>query len=62
MYKEDVIEYFGTATKVEKALGFSSTGSVSQWKKVIPKLRAMELATITNGKLKYDPSLYGKAA
>jgi len=38
----------------------SSTGSVSQWKEIIPEKQAMRLERITGGKLVYDESLYEK--
>ncbi|ERT10271.1 Cro/CI family transcriptional regulator, partial [Photorhabdus temperata] len=35
---------------------------VSQWKNIIPERAALKLNKITNGKLKYKPALYNKAA
>lgn len=61
MYKRDVIAHFHKANEVCKALGLTS-GSVSQWGKVIPEKQALRLDRITAGKLKYDPALYVKAA
>lgn len=57
MLKEEVIKHFGKAKSVCEVLNLSS-GSVSQWGKVIPETQAFRLERLTNGALKYDPSLY----
>ncbi|KAF6589075.1 transcriptional regulator Cro [Cronobacter sp. EKM101R] len=57
MYKEDAIKFFGSKSKLAAAANVSRP-SVTRWGKVIPKLRAMELAALTNGALPYDPGLY----
>ena len=55
-----VLEYFKSKEAIREALGLSSTGSVSQWKEIIPEKQAMRLERITGGKLVYDESLYEK--
>lgn len=57
MFKEDAIRFFGGKSKLATAAGVSRP-SVTKWGAVIPKLRAMELAELTGGKLSYDPALY----
>jgi len=59
MNKKDVIKHFGRAKEVCAALGLSS-GSVSQWGAIIPEKQALRIEKLTNGDLKYDPSLYAK--
>jgi DNA-binding transcriptional regulator YdaS (Cro superfamily) len=61
MLKKDVIQHFGKGKFLCKALNITS-GSVSQWGKVIPEKQALRLERITAGKLQYDPALYVKAA
>lgn len=61
MKKSDAINFFGNQTKLAKALGIKDA-SASQWGEVIPEKQALKLERITNGKLKYDPSFYIKAA
>lgn len=56
-------KYFGTPNKA--AAFFSvSPEAFYQWRKrpggLIPRGRAAEADSRTNGKLKFDPSLYGK--
>ena len=60
MKKDDVISYFGSVGYVAKALGISHA-SVSGWGDVIPKGRAFEIQSLTEKKLKVNPSLYLKA-
>jgi len=58
MLKEKVVKFFeGNQSKVARALGLSRA-YVSAWGEVIPELQAMKLERITDGALKYDPSLY----
>ncbi|MFL0806720.1 MAG: Cro/Cl family transcriptional regulator [Oceanobacter sp.] len=59
MLKSDVIKFFGSSKAVWERLGMTS-GAVSQWGKLIPEKRAMQLDRETNGKLKYKPELYKK--
>ncbi|GAB3528579.1 Cro/CI family transcriptional regulator [Photobacterium alginatilyticum] len=61
MRKSDVINHFKKRVNIAEALGISS-GSISQWGDVIPEKQALRLEHLTNGKLKYDSSLYTKAA
>jgi len=57
VYKEDAINFFGSKSKLAAAAKVSRP-SVTRWGKIIPKLRAMELAELTNGALQYDAGLY----
>ncbi|MEO9655933.1 Cro/CI family transcriptional regulator [Marinomonas sp.] len=57
MFKSDAIKHFKTSTAIWSALGITS-GAVSQWPELIPEKQALRLERITNGVLKYDPSLY----
>ena len=59
MRKSDAIEHFGKAKHLAAELGISS-GSVSQWGDVIPEKQALRLERITEGALRYDPTLYEK--
>ena len=61
MKKSIAIKHFGGVVKLASALSVSHS-SVSQWGDVIPEKQALKLEKITNGKLKYDPSLYCDAA
>ena len=58
MLKKDVVKFFTSQTRLSKALGFKSTGAVSQWGEVIPEKQALRLEKITEGALRYDPELY----
>lgn len=60
MYKQHLIEYFGTATATAKALGVSKS-TVSLWKEVIPWKYALLAEKRTDGALKYDPQAYGNS-
>jgi len=57
MLKDDVVAYFGSKTKVATALGISR-GSVTKWKEIIPERRAVRIERLSNGVLRYDPSVY----
>lgn len=57
MNKQKVVEHFGNQSDVARALGVSRA-YVSKWTDIVPELQAMKLERITNGALKYDPSLY----
>ena len=57
MHKSVVIEYYETQAKVADALGITRSG-VSFWSDLIPEKQAMRLERLTEGALKYDPSLY----
>lgn len=59
MNKDEVISYFGGVSNLARLLGISHA-SVSGWGSVIPKGRAFEIQTITDGVLKVDPALYAK--
>ena len=57
MYKSDVIAYYGTAVEVTSSLELKSSGTVSQWKVLIPEKQAMRLERLTGGKLVYIEQL-----
>lgn len=57
MYKNDVISYYGSTTKVANVLSIVQS-SVSQWGEVIPQLQAFRLHRITQGQLQYRNELY----
>lgn len=59
MRKHEVIEYFGGVSKTASTLG--SHPAVCRWGEVIPEKQAFVIERITNGKLKYDASLYQKS-
>ncbi|PQQ22997.1 Cro/CI family transcriptional regulator [Photorhabdus hindustanensis] len=61
MFKDDAIKFFGSQRAIAEKLSLSDA-AVSQWKDVIPERAALKLNRITNGKLKYKPELYNKAA
>ena len=58
MRKTDVIEHFRSAAAAARALGISLS-AVSQWGEIVPYYSATQLAEITGGDLKVEPSLYG---
>ena len=60
MLKEAVVEFYGNQTRTAEALGYKSTGTISQWSEIIPESAAMKLHMLTDGQLKYDPALYDK--
>jgi predicted transcriptional regulator len=61
MLKENVLAFFKAQqqnqSSIAQKLGVSRA-AVSAWSDVIPQMQAMRLERITNGALKYDPSLY----
>jgi hypothetical protein len=61
MKKETVISYFKSGVNTAKVLNISKA-SVSGWGEIIPEKQALKLEKITNGELKYEPSLYIDAA
>lgn len=61
MKKNTVITYFKSGVNTAKALHISKA-SVSGWGEIIPEKQALKLEKITNGELKYEPSLYSDAA
>ena len=60
MKKKLVIDYLGSVALVAKKLNITG-GAVSQWGEIIPERSALKLERITNGALKYDPTLYSKS-
>ncbi|RAW92446.1 MULTISPECIES: Cro/CI family transcriptional regulator [unclassified Photorhabdus] len=61
MFKDDAIKFFGSQRSIAEKLNLSDA-AISQWKNIIPERAALKLNRITNGKLKYKPELYNKAA
>ncbi|MER0046538.1 Cro/CI family transcriptional regulator [Pectobacterium odoriferum] len=61
MQKIEVVNFFDTQRKIARALGISEQ-AVSLWKELIPERAALKLEKITEGKLKYNPSLYGSCS
>ncbi|HAS0927138.1 TPA: Cro/CI family transcriptional regulator [Enterobacter hormaechei subsp. xiangfangensis] len=59
MHKGTVVDYYGGISKTAAALGVTHS-AVCQWGEVIPEKQALYIERITNGKLKYDASLYSK--
>ncbi|MBH3132637.1 Cro/CI family transcriptional regulator [Serratia bockelmannii] len=57
MRKSEVISYFGGVCKTAFALGIKHP-SVSEWPEIIPEVRAYQVEKITNGRLKFDQTLY----
>lgn len=57
MYKEDVLNFYGTPNNACKALEITPV-AFCNWGKIIPKLRAYQIQVKTRGKLKIDESLY----
>ncbi|HBV5320840.1 Cro/CI family transcriptional regulator [Klebsiella oxytoca] len=57
MRKSEVVNYFGGVCKTALALGIKHP-SVSEWPEIIPEVRAYQVEKITNGRLKFDQSLY----
>lgn len=50
MKTENAINYFGSASKLAKALGISRH-AIYQWGDDVPELRALQLEKMTSGKL-----------
>jgi hypothetical protein len=57
MRKEDIINHFGTLSKVARALDITQ-GAITQWHDIIPEKQAMRLERITHRALVYDEGLY----
>lgn len=65
MTTDDIEKYFGSTEKVADFFGITSE-AVYQWRnrpgRLIPKGRAAEAAYRTDGKLSFNPDLYGKTS
>ncbi len=61
MKKTEAIEYFGSKTKLAKALNVAPS-AVTQWGEIIPLGRAYQLESITKGKLKVKQQNLSKAS
>ncbi len=53
----DAIRHFGSKAAVARALGITRA-SLTDWKDLVPALRAAQLEQITAGHLKFDPNEY----
>ena len=59
MFKQTLIDHFGTTTAAAKALGVSKS-TVSLWKQSVPWKYALLSEKLTNKAIKYDPAAYQK--
>lgn len=57
MNKSEATAFFNTQREIALLLGVTEQ-AVSQWGDIIPEGAALKLEKLTNGKLKYDASLY----
>ena len=60
MYKDIVVEHYGTQTAVAEELNLTRQ-AVQAWSNVIPPMCALELDFITDGELAFDKSIYFRA-
>ncbi|MCU8012213.1 Cro/CI family transcriptional regulator [Shewanella sp. SM74] len=51
MTKEEAVKFYGSQSKLAKALGINPA-SVSQWGDDVPELRAFQIERLTGGQLK----------
>jgi len=54
MKTEDVIRYFGSKSKVARAVGIR-VPSIDDWRETVPWMRQIQIEKLTKGKLKHDP-------
>lgn len=57
MKVETALDFYKTQQLLGKALGISQA-AVSKWGQLMPEKQALKLERITDGALKYEPSLY----
>ncbi len=57
MFKKDVIDHYGSSTKVAEVLGMTRQG-VEKWGRAVPEGVAYKLQVITRGKLRVRPEEY----
>jgi len=60
MTKTEVLNYFGTKTKVAKILNYASPSGVAAWPEKVPAEAQFKLEIITEGLLKVDDDLVPK--
>lgn len=60
MLKKTVIDHYKRQASVAKVLRVARS-TVHGWGDIIPEKQALKLDKITDGKLKYDASLYDQA-
>jgi len=58
MLKSSAIQYFGSQSKLAKAIGISQ-GAIAQWGDKVPATWAAVLDKITDGELEFDNEFYG---
>lgn len=57
MKKASALTYFGSASKLARAIGVTRS-AVQQWGDLVPPLSAAKLERASNGALKFDPDDY----
>lgn len=57
MYKEDLIEYYGSQANIARALGITRQ-AVNLWDTIVPEGIAYKVESLTEQELKVDPRLY----
>lgn len=60
MKTQDAITYFGTQSKLAKALSITD-GAVSQWGEYPPRFRQLEIQVLTEGDLLIEPKVKAAA-
>jgi DNA-binding transcriptional regulator YdaS (Cro superfamily) len=60
MHKYKAVKLFGSDYRLAKALGIHRS-AVSRWGRIVPELRARQIADLSAGKLTFDPKLYTRA-
>lgn len=59
MRKADVLRFYKSTAKVARVLG-CGTSAIKQWPAIVPRGSAYELQVKSRGRLRVDPTLYGK--
>ncbi|EMO5715855.1 transcriptional regulator [Enterobacter bugandensis] len=59
MFKKDVINHFGSNSRVAVVAGVNRS-AVSQWKELVPERCAQRLADASCGALRYDQDVYDR--
>lgn len=58
MYKQEIIDHYGTGSAAAKAIGRKHRSCFSNWPDPVHESVAREFAGLTGGKLKYRPEIY----
>jgi hypothetical protein len=61
MKTSDAIKHFGTQQKLATALGLSQS-SVAEWGEYPPRLRQLQIAALTGGRLQAEPGILPTAS